>query len=211
MANIREISTERISSLTKLSGKPVVLSDIEHMRLFVNDKKCLDLDRSKNNGEYALALRITKDPRRQSIDERLSNGYLKSIYPDIDVSKSTNTHYDAMLKDHGWTIDWCEKGGQNCDGTMQTFQCTNVMNFIREAPDKTSTDKHILAIYVNGDFWTRTNRRKYQGFVMPNGKQFSIIDILKILAHNKKCIIFSDNDLPKPEFYKTYIQGIYEA
>lgn len=222
MANIREISERRMDSLQDEFGKAISLQDIQHMLV---SPSLIDLDRAKDWREVAAAERISKHPRRQSIDEQnqlqkvsvaypiilklasgslfLAQGNLHSIspYPDaLDI--------DAQFQDNNWSIVWTLKGGQKEDGTAQHRQFQNVMKTIDESPDRSSNQKVCLAVYVNGDFWTKS-RKKYRGWEKGMNNTFSLMDVLKHRASNKKCVILTDIDIPTvvSSFYSLHIQG----
>ena len=197
----------------------------------------LDLDKANNWLEYAAAERITSNPRNQRVDENRQLLDLLSIYSsickpekqtylvngclvdDLSIVDQENPHdIDAIMIEQQWNIVWTLKGGQKMDGTGQNYQFDDVVNTIKQSPDIGQTGNVFLAVLVDGDFWTRNNRSIYGNYstnrgnpkTLKNGKtiqQFSLIDLLNDAAQNKKCLIFHDNNMPKPDFYHSYIQG----
>jgi len=218
--NIRNLSDKRIASLQSL-GKTVVISDLDHM---VVDKYKLNLDKAKTWTELAAAERITSEPRRQSADENNQLINLQLIYHDLkkpaktylyggklitDLSKIIDEcppDLDAYMQDNGWELPWTMKGGQDQDGGAQGYQFENVLKTIAQAPEILSSDKIVLCVLVNGKFWTKP-RKKYKNY--KHAPPFSLVDLLSDKARHKKCLIFSDSNMPVGSFYTSYIAGVY--
>lgn len=228
MSDTREISKKRIKTLEELGGKPVNTDDLKHMK---ENDNLFNIKRASNWIEAGVALFITKDPRRQRKDENEQLVNLLRIFPNIarpeqktylnnglfltdasNISEGSPPDLDAILveKENEWKIGFTLKGGQKEDGGAQNHQFDDVIKTIEQAPNSNSNTKNILIVYVSGLFWTK-NRRTYKIW-KPSKPPFNLIDCLKQKAQGKKCIIWSDDDLPKQpvSFYDTYIKGTYE-
>lgn len=228
MKRVRELSKARVKSLSELSGRKVDLNDLVHMK---SGNGYLDLDKANSWIEVAAAERITKDPRRQSFDENSQLLKLGGIFIGIqklipstaflfggevfrDKSKikiEDAPDLDAEHVDSGWSILWTLKGGQNCGGGVQNKQFNDVIKCVKNAPSIYSEDKVVLAIYVNGEFWT-AKHKKYLGWGKYFGEKFSLLDIIRGETFNKKCVVFTDANLPPQQssFYDLYIKNQYD-
>lgn len=199
-----------------------------------SDDVFLDLDKAKNWIDKAAAERITVDPRRANFDENNQINNLIKIIPDVakpnkktyivngklyenksSIAIVNPSDLDAISISNNWIIVWTLKGGQEIDGTAQTYQFENVIKTINHAPNKLSTEKVILSVLVNGNFWIKSRPRLFKGYEKNTDKRpFNLIDILRFEAKDKKCIIFSDEMMPvipdNSSFYESYIKGNYD-
>jgi hypothetical protein len=116
------------------------------------------------------------------------------------------------MSDNGYEIGIACKGGQKVGGGGQNKQFKDLVNLIDQSPRRGFAGKELACIYISGDFWTRIRDTTYLGYEKLISGKFNLIDLLRKLASDKKCIILSDNDLPetKSSFYKTFIEGKLE-
>ena len=130
MTNIREISIAKMKSFKQICTYNISPLEIKHMLIEKKDGTwCLDLDKATNAPEAALWERITKDPKRQSSDERSQFNKLQVfsgikrlkpatkflidgiIYSDeAKITIPNPADLDLYLKDTKWDIVWTLKG-----------------------------------------------------------------------------------------------------
>lgn len=223
----REISKNRIASLETNYNIKINVCDLNHMKC----DNFLDLSKAVSWQETVVAERITKDPRKQSLDENNQLIQLRECFLKLEkcipntvflvkgsfvfdknlISEPDPADIDASLQDCGYYIGFTLKGGQNCDGGAQTKQFREIVECINNAPEKTSSAKQIFAIYVSGDFWTKL-RSVFLGYEKQIKSPFNLVSLFEKLSENKKCRVFTDANLPitNVSFYEYFIKGYCE-
>lgn len=170
--------------------------------------------------------------RKDNSDEKKQLSYLKTMYPINEVRKRSALYLidgkiytgkkkaklahpsvfdpldiDVSMTDSGYQIVWSLKENQGEGGT-QTGSFRRIVQFIQEAPMIDSPDKVIVAVIVGGTLWSsKINECFNYDPPFGIGKQFTRAELLISLVQNKKCIVFDDNNMPKSNFYNTYIKG----
>lgn len=221
---VREISELRVSSLEDSFGGKVKVKELEHMM----DGKFIDLRKAENWQEWAAAERIAKEPRRQSCDEKDQLIKLARVFPGIKKIKReqvfivegnvmrANAHtpppnsYDLdaeCLKD-GHLIVYTCKGGQDVDGGHQNHQFDQMLGIIQHAPAGGSATEVTLVVYVSGHFWTK-ERHVYRNWEEECTPPFSLVDLLTMKARDRKCVVFSDANLPTDVISISRLQEFY--
>lgn len=224
MKNIRRISKERIKNFQTKSGMKVKLKRLQHM---ITGPGMLDINRANNWIEALAAERITIEPMHQAIGENKQLTYLHSAFKNVKKHRSNQvflhqgkrikigevsnirTDIDAEIEERKADILLslkCTQSNAWKGGGSQNHAFDQLIDLIQQAPSKSSNGKVWLGLYVSGGFWSepRNEYRNYQG-------KFPItcFDLLKTYAKNKKCIVFTDKDLPTTQttFYSHFIKG----
>lgn len=229
MSDVRPISWNKIDSFETKSGQKVNMEPYKHM--LVGDA-AMDLDLAKDGNERGWAERFCVSPERTSRGQR--NQLLKLDDAFEEVQKLTPGEYallggeilhkskvkdiiitdlDARITDIVPIIGEFHTGitlkYNNGEGGSQNGSFVEMLQLIREAPSITSGSKTALCIYVGGDYWfdSKSTFKNAESRYQFNNRFSLLKELAK--AHEKRCVIISDDDLPqdRSSFYETFIKG----
>lgn len=194
--------------------------------MFVN-KTTLDLSKAKNWMDRIIGERITIDPMCCSKGEKAQIAKLNNAFGNVSklqqgalflhngklydqdtVPKGIRTDLDVIIDEPKYKIVLTLKTTQTNSfggGGSQSNSFDQVMDLINEAPKKSSKSKVWLGAYVSGEWWLE----KRKGYRTHATTSTTCIDIIKKAAKGKKCIVFTDSDLPKKKttFVSTFIKN----
>lgn len=223
--NVRRLSKERMANFEKASGKVIDTSKLRHM---FSGKDTIDLAKAKNWLELAAAERITIDPMCQSRGENKQLLKLSSVFKNVEkykpgtlflhkgklyteekVPSGVRTDIDAVIEDPNYIVVLSLKTTQSNaykGGGSQNNSFDQLVDLIDNAPLKAAKGKLWLGLYVSGGFWTES-REKYKTYKAKYPT--TCFNILKQYAKDKKCIVFTDSDLPSKRitFYQKFIKN----
>lgn len=223
MSNLRRLSKERMRNFQLASGKTIRLKRLQHM---MTGAGLLDVSRAKNWLEACAAERITVDPMCQSSGENSQLLKLSNVFAHVERHRSNKvflhdgkrlevgeidnirTDIDAEIQEAKATVLLTLKTTQTNSyrgGGSQNNSFDHVFDMIQQAPNKRRKGDVWLGVYVSGGFWfePRNEYRTYAA-IYPT----TLFDILETSARHKKCIVFTDEDLPrrKTTFHKWFIE-----
>lgn len=193
------------------------------------NSEMIDLDKAKNWMELMAAERLTVNPMRQSWGENNQLLKLGSVFPNVvkyqtgslflhngkvysksNVPAGVRTDIDAVIEDPNNIILLTLKttrSNKYKGGGAQSNSFDQVMDLINEAPSRKDKRNLWLGVYLSGEFWFEI-RKQYKTYSID--KPITCFNLLKRLAKEKKCVVFSDDDLPKEKmtFNRRFLRNI---
>ena len=226
MSNLRRLSKERIRNFQLASGKTIALKRLQHM---LTGAGLLDISKAKNWIEACAAERITVDPMNQSSGENKQLLKLSNVFQGVErhrsnkvflwggkrltaeeITSGVRTDVDAEIQEDKANVLLSLKTTQTNSyrgGGSQNNSFDHLFDIIQQAPHKSRKGDVWLGVYVSGGFWfeSREEYRTYQAKY-----PCTLFEILQAQAKSRKCVVFTDEDLPrqKTTFYKWFIKDL---